>query len=212
MSETGEKKRVKDFLIDYEKEFTVLGIFIAIVIFSSAIRIEIFGYILSFIFFLLAVIIFSSIMQGMYDYEDQSFSLTLFIIVLSFGFLVFTFYFLIDFRVLWRFALPYILYFSLLVFISWLLSLLAKLIPSNQDQSETDEAFFKKLFNLKGLTKKKKVIGILIIIACLVFVWGLLWGISFVSIRSAIPLARIINDLLDKAHEQIMNFDISKLK
>jgi hypothetical protein len=103
MTEEGKKKKptLFDFIEENQRLVTVLGVFTALTVFSSNVPLKPFGYVLSFLFMSLTVLLWLELWQK-FPSESGSWRLTVFENILPFTVLAVIAYWLIQFRKIWH--------------------------------------------------------------------------------------------------------------
>ena len=171
------------FVDDNEKLINVLGIFTAITMFVSELRLQAFGYALSFMFMTLTVILWLEL-WGKFPSEAGDWKITWFENILSVTVLALLIYWVIDFRDIWHDFL-FILIFGVL---SAILSIVMKKLN-----------FFNRLLHSQTgrHCRLRYLFGILLIV--------IIVGISFFVAQWVSPS---INEFLDMLNQNIQ--DVSK--
>lgn len=103
------QKTLSKFVEDNEKLINVLGVFTAITVFVSELRLQIFGYALSFAFMALTVILWLEL-WGKFPSGKGDWKLIWFENILTLTVMAIIFYWLIDFRDIWREALVFLIF------------------------------------------------------------------------------------------------------
>jgi hypothetical protein len=168
------------FIEDNEKLINVLGVFTAITVFVGELRLQAFGYALSFMFMTLTVLLWLELWSK-FPSESGDWKITWFENILFLTVLAILVYWLIDFRDIWHEFL-FILIFGI---ISGLFSVVMKKF-----------GIFNKLFHTQAGKLKwlRYIFGIIILIIIISGSWLLAQSIA--------PMA---NEVLDSINESIRN-------
>lgn len=168
------------FIEDNEKLINVLGVFTAITVFVGELRLQAFGYALSFMFMTLTVILWLEL-WGKFPSESGDWKITWFENILFLAVLAILVYWLIDFRDIWHDFL-FVLVFGM---ISALFSIVMKRF-----------GVFNKLFHTQAGRLKwlRYIFGIIIMLIIITTSWLM-----------AQSIAPIINNVLDSINESTRN-------
>jgi len=98
---THHKPTLASYIEDNHKLITVLGVFTALTVFSTNLRLQPFGYLLSWLFMSLALLVWIEL-WGRFPNKKGNWTLTWFENFLSIAVLVVLVYWLVDFRQIWH--------------------------------------------------------------------------------------------------------------
>lgn len=174
------QKTLSKFVEDNEKLINVLGVFTAITVFVSELRLQIFGYVLSFAFMAVTVILWLEL-WGKFPSGKGDWKLIWFENILTLTVMALILYWLIDFRDIWREAL--------VLFIFSIISAVFSIVMKRF-------GIFNKLFHTQDGKLKwlRYTLGLIIILIIL-----------YTSLIIAYAITPSINNVLDSINESIRN-------
>ena len=112
-----EKNTVAKFIRDNKNLLTVFGAFVAITTFAMRLPIKPISAVLTFIFLTLTIIIWLEIWEQ-FPSGHSTWKLTIFENLLSFGLFVLAFYWILDYRKIWGYVMPFFIALILMSIIS----------------------------------------------------------------------------------------------
>jgi uncharacterized membrane protein len=176
------KNTLSKFIEDNHKLISVLGVFTAITVFSGNMQLRTLGYVLSFIFLLITLIIWTELLEK-FPKGTATWRLTAFEDLLAFSFLGILLHWFVAYRDIWHYVMPL---FLTIVLATILLGLFSHFIKKFD--------IFNRVFHVKAGGFKFLRYVLLLTIILLVF-----WG----SMIIAAVITQPINKVLDNIHEQI---------
>ena len=190
---TKQKTSLKDFVDQNSKLISILGVFSALTVFVQEIVKkpigELFGYVLSFLFLSLSIIILFELMSKA-KVKSPSARLRFFKYILQLAIVGILFYWLLSYRTIWRVVMPFVVYGIIL----WLFSFI--------------------IMNFKVLKKLDNTNSIKLRILKIIIGLGILYIVIFVIPNFITPIAEIINngldemkDGLERLYESIASFN-----
>lgn len=173
-----QKNTLAKFIEDNNNLLTIFGVFVAVTTFATGLPIKSIGSALAFIFLTLTIIIWLEIWEQ-FPSGDGTWKLTIFENLLSFGTFVLVFYWLLDYRNVWSYAMPF---FIALILMSIISAILKKY------------NVFNRLFHAKPNERKmlRHTIGLILLMLML-----------YISFGIGEYLAPHANNFLDKAYLEV---------
>ncbi len=113
-----KKNTLSDYIDDNSKLISVLGVFTALTVFTRNFTIEPIGYLLSFVFLTLSIIVWLELWTK-FPKKPSSWRLLVFENVLSFSVLGIILYWLLAYRDIWRSILPFPIFLVLISLLSY---------------------------------------------------------------------------------------------
>jgi len=172
-----KKNTLARFIEDNKNLLTIFGVFVAVTTFAAGLPIKSVGSVLAFIFLTLTIIIWLEIWEQ-FPSGDGTWKLIIFENLLSFGTFVLVFYWLLDYRNVWGYIMPF---FIVLILMSIVSAILKKF------------NIFNRLFHAKPNERKilRYALGLILLMLMLYLSFGI-----------GEYLAPHANNFLDKAYSE----------
>ena len=170
-----KKNTLEKFIGDNKNLLTILGVFVAVTTFTTELPIKSVGSALTFIFLALTIIIWLEIWEQ-FPSRDNTWKLIIFENLLSFAMFGLVFYWLLNYRNVWRYVMPF--------FIAQILILIISAIFKKYN-------VFNRLFHTKHNERKilRHMLGLIILITIMCISFGI-----------GEYIAPHVNDFLDKTY------------